>query len=131
MDLASGGFALLVLVLLAVIPLVLLGMLTSTAARARGLDTRMWFLLGFFCFPIAILFVLLTGKDERGLEQRRIRERELRVCPECAEVVRFEALKCRFCLAALGPVAEAERYDPSVAGLRQRREARSAQGVTA
>jgi hypothetical protein len=37
------------------------------------------------------------GTDHRVLERRSLEQGEMRKCPTCAELVRLQATKCRFC----------------------------------
>lgn len=55
------------------------------------------FALGFFLGPIGLVIALVMTADHKELEKRSLSEGEMRKCPSCAELVRREARKCRFC----------------------------------
>lgn len=55
------------------------------------------FALGFFLGPIGLIIALVIGIDHRELEQRSLESGKMRKCPTCAEVIRVEAMKCRYC----------------------------------
>jgi len=60
--------------------------------------------LGFLLGPIGLLIALVMSTDHREMEKRSLQAGELRKCPTCAELVRIEASKCRFCGSDLPPV---------------------------
>jgi len=62
------------------------------------------FALGFLLGPIGLLIALVMSTDHREMEKRSLQAGELRKCPTCAELVRIEASKCRFCGSDLPPV---------------------------
>jgi len=55
------------------------------------------FALGFLLGPIGLVIALVMSTDHKELEKRSLQEGEMRKCPNCAELVRVEAKKCRFC----------------------------------
>lgn len=55
------------------------------------------FALGFLLGPIGLVIALVIGTDHRELEQRSLQQGEMRKCPTCAELVRVQATKCRYC----------------------------------
>ena len=63
------------------------------------------FALGFLLGPIGLVIALVMQADHKELEHRSLHGGDMRKCPSCAEVIRVEAKKCRFCgsdLPALG-----------------------------
>jgi hypothetical protein len=62
------------------------------------------FALGFFLGPIGLIIALVIGTDHRELERRSLQQGGTRKCPTCAELVRVEASKCRYCGSELPPV---------------------------
>jgi hypothetical protein len=89
------GFLLLVACLLC-------GFAGELAASARGLRRWAGFLLGFLLGPIGILVILAFPIDWGAL---RSRDPTYRRCPECAEFVRLEARRCRYCGSNLPAVS--------------------------
>jgi hypothetical protein len=106
---------------------VLCSMLCGFAGHARGRNFAGWFFLSLFLIgPIALLFVLVLRPLTKNVDLQRLADHELRRCPTCAELVRYEALKCRFCLADLPEEGVSFRVDDvSPEALRARREKRS------
>lgn len=86
-------------------------LIMSNNGRSGGIG----FAVGFFLGPIGLIIALLMGKDEATVEKDRLAGGELRKCPVCAESVRREAIKCRFCQTDLEPLApiEAHVVDPN------------------
>ena len=62
------------------------------------------FALGFLLGPIGLVIALVMGADHREMEKRSLRQGEMRKCPTCAELVRIEATKCRYCGSELPSV---------------------------
>ena len=55
------------------------------------------FALGFLLGPIGLVIALVMQTDHREMEKRSLQHGDTRKCPSCAEVIRVEAKKCRFC----------------------------------
>lgn len=49
-------------------------------------------------------FALVSTRNEGAIEHRALRSGSLRKCPDCAEMVKFEARNCRFCHAEFEPL---------------------------
>lgn len=62
------------------------------------------FALGFLLGPFGLVIALVMGTDHKELEKRSLEEGDMRKCPSCAELVRVEATKCRFCGSELPPL---------------------------
>jgi len=60
------------------------------------------FVLGFFVSMIfspllAAIAIALSKPNKKAVENSLVRSGEMKKCPKCAELVKREALKCRFC----------------------------------
>lgn len=81
------------------------GILGSFMAQAKGRSRQLGFFLGFVLGPFGLIRAAMLSPDERGSARRGLLSGELRRCPECAEPIRSEARKCRFCGSQVEPAS--------------------------
>ena len=77
------------------------GIICAVIADARGVNPGGWFFIGFLLNGMAIPFAAIALPYQANLEKKGIENGTHKKCPECAEVVKAEAVKCRYCHSTL------------------------------
>src|SRR5438067_23776 len=75
----------------------LLGLIPAMIASSKGRSFFGWYVYGVLLFLIALVHALLLRPDVKHVEARAIAEDGRRKCPHCAELIKREALVCRYC----------------------------------
>ncbi len=76
---------------------VLFGIVTAIVFQNKGLGGCAGFLLGFLLGPFGLIIALVMSPNQQQMESNAVANGEMRKCPDCAEIIRAEARKCRFC----------------------------------
>jgi hypothetical protein len=80
----------------------LIGLIPASIARNKGYSFGVWWFYGAMLFIVALPHALLMKPNQGGVESK-LQGEGMRKCPRCAEMIRTEATKCRYCSSDLQP----------------------------
>lgn len=78
------------------------GVITAVIAQFKNYNGPLWFILGFF-FPVVAPVVIIFFKQTLTAENSTPTPKTHVKCPDCKELVRKEAIKCKHCSCTLVP----------------------------
>ena len=80
----------------------LFGIVCAVIASNKGRNGFGWFLIGVLLGPFGLILALVVGKNVEAVEKASLSSGEVKKCPHCAELVKREAVKCRYCGESIG-----------------------------
>ncbi len=87
---------------------ILCGIVAAAIYSQKGRSGGVGLLGGFMLGPIGVILALISSKNEKGIEQKKISSGLMKKCPYCAEVIKAEATVCRYCGKEMPAVVEVE-----------------------
>lgn len=94
-----------------------MGLVTALVASSKGKHAGLWFIYGFLIWPVALTHAIVSPPNVKQQETAALARGDTRKCPFCAELIKSEAIVCRYCNRDVSPVPTQQNPNLSVEDL--------------